>query len=324
MTERPFRFAVQSFSAKSASEWRDRAVRTEELGYAALHLADHFLGPGEAIARSMHPVQELAAVPAMAVAAEATNHLRIGCRVFCQDYRHPVILAKEAATIDLLSEGRVEIGLGAGWLRAEYESINIPFDNAGVRVDRLAETVALVKALLRGGQVSFNGEYFQVEGFEGVPRPVQEPHPTIMIGGGSRRVLSLAGREADIVSLNFNNRSGEMGADGILTSTAEATREKLGWVREAAGDRFDDIELESGAYLTVVGDHGHATADGLAAGFGLSPEQMREHPHGLFGGADAICDELWRRRETFGISYVTIPDSVMDSFAPVVEKLVGR
>ena len=125
---RPFRFAVQSFSAPDARTWRERARRAEELGYSALHLADHFLGPGPALAATFHPLQDLAAVPAMAVAAEATQTLRIGCRVFCNDYRHPVLLAKEAATLDLLSDGRLELGLGAGWLRGEYEAAGLRFD----------------------------------------------------------------------------------------------------------------------------------------------------------------------------------------------------
>ncbi len=324
MGDRPFRFAVQSYSARSAKQWRERAIRVEDLGYSALYLADHILGPGEAIARSGHPIQELAAVPAMAVAAEATTDLRIGCRVFCQDYRHPAMLAKEAATLDLLSEGRLELGLGAGWLQSEYEAINAPFDSAGVRVDRLGETVALVKALLGGEEVSFKGEYHRVEGFVGAPRPVQRPLPPIMIGGGAERVLSLAGREADIVSLNFDNRSGVMGPDGISRSTADATETKVRWVRDAAGDRFGDIELEIGAYFTVIGDEGRAAADGFAAVFGLSTEEMLDHPHGLFGTPETICDELLRRRSKYGISLVTVQDDVMEVFAPVVDRLSGK
>ncbi len=296
----------------------------EGLGYSALYLADHFLGPGAAIDEAMHPVQELAAVPAIAIAAEVTSELRVGSRVFCQDYRHPAILAKEAATLDLLSEGRLDLGLGAGWIRPEYEAINLPFDSAGVRIDRLAETVAVVKALFSGDEVSFEGEHYQVKGFAGAPRPVQEPHPPIMIGGGGRRVLSLAGREADIVSLNFNNRAGVMGPDGILTSTAEATEDKVRWVRGAAGDRFGDIELEIGAYLTQIGDHGHGAAEGFAGVFGLSHDEMLEHPHGLFGTTDAICDELVRRRDVYGISAVTVQDDVVETFAPVVEQLAGN
>ena len=157
-TPRPFRFGVQTFSATSGKEWRERAQRVEALGYSALHLADHFIGPGPALDATNHPLQELAAVPAMAVAAEVTDRLRIGCRVFCIDYRHPAMLAKEAATLDLFSEGRLELGLGAGWLQGEYEAAGIDFDPAPVRIARLAETVHVIKALMADGQPSFQGE----------------------------------------------------------------------------------------------------------------------------------------------------------------------
>ncbi len=324
MPPRPFRFAVQSFSAESGSAWRERARRVEELGYACLHLADHIIGPGPALERSMHPLQELAAVPAMAVAAEATSTLRVGCRVFCQDYRHPAVLAKEAATLDLFSEGRLELGLGAGWLEPEYAALGMRFDPARVRIDRLAETVALVKAHMSGTPIDQSGEHVEVHEYTGVPLPVQRPHPPIMIGGGSRRVLALAGREADIVSLNFNNRAGVLGPEGVKLSTSSETERKLGWVREGAGARMADLEIEIGAYFTFVGDGGDAAAKGMAGAFGLTEEEMRAHPHGLFGSVDSICQELERRRECFGISYITVTDDVMEAFAPVVERLAGQ
>jgi probable F420-dependent oxidoreductase len=319
---RAFRFAVQSFSAPSAAVWRERARQVEALGYSALHLADHLIGPGPALAASHHPVQELAAVPAMAVAAEATTTLRVGCRVFCQDHRHPVVLAKEAATLDLLSEGRLELGLGAGWLRGEYEALGLRFDPAPVRIERLAETVAVVKAHLRGGAIDFSGRHFKVSGFSGVPKPVQDPVP-LMIGGGGRRVLSLAAREADIVSLNFNNRSGVLGPDGVRLSTAVETQRKVGWVRAAAGARFDALDLEIGAYFAFVGPNGAAAADGMARALGLARDEMLDHPHALFGDVEAVCDRLRERRERFGIHYVTVPDGALSAFAPVVAKLSG-
>lgn len=321
---KPFRFAVQSFSASSGSEWRERARRVEALGYSALHLADHILGPGEVIAAANHPVQELAAIPAMAMAAAATETLRIGCRVFCIDYRHPAVLAKETATLDLLSDGRLEIGLGAGWLRGEYEALGITFDPAPVRIERLAEVVGLLKAHFSGDEIKIEGQHVNVRGYTGAPRPVQKPHPPIMIGGGSRRVLSLAGREADIVSFNFNNRAGVLGPEGVANSTEEKTREKLEWVRAAAGSRFDDLEFEIGAYFTVVGEGADAAADGMAKAFGLTSTEMRRHPHALFGTIDEIGDELMRRRELFGTNYITVPDSAFEAFAPVVAKLAGR
>ncbi len=320
---RPFRFGVQSFSASSGKQWRDRALRIEELGYSTVSLADHFIGPGPAQEATGHPPQELAAGPAMALAAEATTRLRVACRVYCNDYRHPVMLAKEAATLDLFSEGRFELGIGAGWLRGEYESADIPFDTPGQRIDRLAEAVPLIKALLGGGEVNFSGSHYRVAGFEGRPRPVQQPHPPIMIGGGGKKVLSLAGREADIVSFNFNNRSGVLGPDGVQNSTADLTSQKVEWVRAAAGDRLDQIEFEIAAYFTSVGDQASGMAEGMGSVFGLSAKDMKEHPHGLFGSVDEVCDELVRRRERYGISYVTVGDAQMEEFAPVVARLAG-
>lgn len=324
MSLRPFRFAVQSFSAPTGAAWCDRARKAESLGYAALHLADHFLGPGPALEATNHPLQELAAVPAMAAAAAATETLRIGCRVFCNDYRHPVVLAKEAATLDLLSDGRLELGMGAGWLQGEYEAAGMDFDAPGRRIERLEESVALVKSIFSGEPVDHEGRHYRVSGFSGSPPPVQKPHPPLMIGGGGRRVLSLAAREADVVSFNFNNRSGVIGADGVKSSTADATAEKLSWVREAAGARFPALELEIGAYFTFVSDDAAAIAGGMGQAMGLSAEEMMQHPHGLFGSADGICEELERRREAYGISYVTVGDNALEAFAPVVARLSGK
>ncbi len=289
MTARPFRFAVQSFSASSGKEWRERARRVESLGYSTLHLADHFLGPGPALEQTFHPLQELAAVPAMAVAMEATQTLRVGCRVFCIDYRPAVVLAKEAATLDLLSDGRLELGLGAGWMRGEYEAGGIHFDEAPVRIDRLEEVVRAVKSFCSGEPIEASGEHVRWSGFSGAPRPVQRPHPPIMIGGGSKRVLSLAAREADVVSLNFNNRAGILGPDGVQSGTPERTAKKIGWIRHAAGSRFDDLELEIGAYFTFVMDDPEGPLAGMAKTFGLTPDEMRAHPHALYGDPASIA-----------------------------------
>jgi len=324
MSSKPFRFGVQAFDARSAADWREGARKAEDLGYSALHLADHVLGPGPALEATHHPLQSLAAVPAMAVAAEATTSLRVGCRVFCIDYRPAAVLAKEAATLDFFSEGRLELGLGAGWLRGEYEAIGIPFDPIGTRIDRLAETVRFLKAHMAEGQLDISGEHVTARGYEGSPRPVQQPHPPIMIGGGSKRVLSLAAREADIVSLNFNNRSGVLGPEGVKSGTADATDEKIGWIREAAGSRFDALELEIGAYFAFVGPGTDKIAEGMGASMGLSGDEMRAHPHGLFGEVSEVCQELERRRERYGISYVTVGADARDAFAPVVAQLSGK
>ncbi len=321
----PFRFGWQAFNAESAADWRGKARRAEALGYSSFMLADHYIGPGPALAATFHPVQSIAAVPAIAVAAEATSTIKVGARVMCIDYRNPAVLVKEMATLDFFSEGRLELGLGAGWLQGEYEAMGVDWDLAGVRVSRLADVVQMAKLLMADGQVDFvgrDGTGVRAVGFEGLPKPVQRPHPPIMIGGGSKRVLSLAGREAQIVSFNFDNSSGKIGP-GVPTSDADATDQKVAWVREAAGDRFADVELEIGAYFTFVTDQAQATAEAMAPRMGLTVEQMVNHPHALIGSVDSICDELVRRRERYGISYVTVGDTVADAFAPVVARLSG-
>jgi probable F420-dependent oxidoreductase len=318
-----FRFGVQSFNAENARDWSEKARKTESLGYSALHLADHILGPGPALEKTNHPIQNMAAVPAMAHAAAVTDSIRIGCRVFCIDYRHPVVFAKEAMTLDMLSEGRLELGLGAGWLEEEYHATGFPFDAPGERITRLEEVLAGLRAFAGDGVVQVDNGALTWRDFEGLPKPVQKPMPPIMIGGGSPRILRIAGREADIVSLNFNNRAGVIGPDGVGTSTAAETEKKIGWIKAGAGDRFDDVEIEIGAYFTFVMDDASSVIEMFAQNFGFSEDEMRQHPHALFGSVDTICEELQRRRETFGISYVTVPDDAMEAFAPVVAKLAG-
>jgi probable F420-dependent oxidoreductase len=328
--KRPFRFGVQSYAATSAADWRQQARTAEALGYSAFHLADHVLGPGPALSATNHPVQNLAAVPAMAVAAEATSTIRIGCRVFCVDYRNPVMLAKEAATLDMFSDGRLELGLGAGWLQGEYEAMGVHWDSAGVRLDRMEEAIGLIRAAFADGELSINGQHVHAVGFEAVPKPIPagqrldgRDRPPIMIGGGARRVLGIAGREADIVSLNFDNSSGKLGPSGIGTSTAELTTQKLDWIKAGAGDRFGDIEIEIGAYFTAVTDDRAAGLARYAAAMGMSPDEVAQHPHALIGSVDSICDTLIERRERYGISYVTVGKANLEAFAPVVARMTG-
>jgi probable F420-dependent oxidoreductase len=317
----PFRFGLQSYAPASAAEWREQARRAEATGFSTLSVADHVIGPGPALKPTRHPVQVVAAIPAMAVAAEATTTLRIGSRVLSTDYRNPVMLAKELATLDFFSGGRLELGLGCGWLENEYDAIGIPFDRAGVRLDRLEETIGLLRAAFAPGELDVRGHHVHAVGFEAVPKPVSGM-PPLMIGGGAQRVLSIAGREADIVSLNFDNSSGRLGPEAFGSATAEMTDEKIGWIRTAAGDRWPDIELEVGAYVTVVGDHPDLAAN-MAPMFGLTAEQVTEHPHVLIGSVSEICDRVVERRERFGISYITFGAEVMEAVIPVVERLAG-
>ena len=319
---RPFRFGLQSYAADSPQHWRDQARRAEAAGFSTFAVADHVIGPGPALTATNHPVQNLAAIPAMAVAIEATSTINIGARVFCVDYRQPVMFAKEVATLDYFSEGRLELGLGAGWLQGEYEAMGVPWNRAGVRLDRLEETLLLLRACFADGEVDIHGTHVNATGFEALPKP---PHgaPPIMIGGGSPRILGIAGREADIVSLNFDNSSGKIGPAGVGSSTAELTAQKIEWIRAGAGERFDQVELEIAAYFTIVTDQRDATMQAMAPRFGLEADQLASHPHTLIGSVDAICDQLVERRETYGISYVTFGASVFDSVVPIVERLAG-
>lgn len=318
---RPFRFGVQGYAPASAEEWRTLARRAESLGFSSFHLADHVIGPGPALQATGHPVQTVAAIPAMAVAAEATSTIRIGCRVLCVDYRNPVMLAKEVATLDFFSGGRLELGLGAGWLENEYRAIGIPFDPAGRRLDRLEEVIGLLRSSFAEGELNVTGDHVHAVGFEAVPKPVGRP--PLMIGGGAKRILSIAGREADIVSLNFNNSSGRLGPEGIGSATAAATEQKIEWIKAAAGARFEQIELETAAYFTIVTDAAAATREKMAPMFAMSPDDFAEHPNVLIGSVDEICDRIVERRQKFGISYVSFGTSVMETVAPVVSRLAG-
>lgn len=319
--KKPFRFSWQAYDAETPEDWRRKVQTAEAQGFSAFHLADHYLGPGPAA--SGHPPQDLAAVPAMAMAAEATSTLKIGCRVFCTGYRPAAILVKEAMTIDFLSNGRLELGLGAGWIEGEYEAMGVPYDPIGRRIDRLEETIKVAKAHRAGGIMNVEGKQVRAVGYEGTPRP--RGKVPIMIGGGSPRVLRLAGREADIASLNFNNKAGKMDSTNIAAySTADGTMDKINWIREGAGDRFDDIEIEIGIYYGAVTDNQRATAEAMARQMDMDTDTFLSFPHALVGSVDYICEELERRRELYGFSYVSILDRCVDGFAPVVERLTGK
>jgi probable F420-dependent oxidoreductase len=307
---RPFRFGVEEHRAASATEWREKARLIESLGYSTLFLPDHF---GD----------QLSPIAGLTAAAAATTKLRVGSLVFDNDYRHPVVLAKEAATMDLLSDGRFEFGLGAGWMASDYEQTGIPFDSPGTRIERMAEGLEIIKRFFAGGSVSFAGKHYKVEGVEGSPSPVQKPHPPIILGGGGRRMLTLAGREADIVSINYKLTEGRVNRTLVRTGLAEATDEKLAWVRAAAGDRFPQIELCATVFVASLTDDRDGVAAAFAAGIGSEASEVLEMPHFLIGSIDQMIEDVQARRERFGISYVVLPDSVTESLAPLVERLTG-
>ena len=307
---RPFRFGVQCAHASSGPEWADLARKAESLGYSSLFLPDHF---GD----------QLAPVPAMMAAADATTDLRIGCLVFDNDYKHPVVLAKEVATIDVLSDGRVEFGLGAGWMNTDYEQSGIQHDRAGVRIDRMEEAIQVYKGLFGPETYSFDGKHYRITGMDGHPKPIQQPHPPLLIGGGGKRVLSIAGREAQIVGINPAIVSGAADAAAARNGAADETDRKVGWVREAAGDRYDHIEMNMLVFAVIITDDREGTAANMAALFGLEPEGALEYPHGWFGTVDQICDDLVARRERWDVSYLVIQADAMEAAAPIVAKLAG-
>src|ERR1039458_7473920 len=256
---RKFRFAAQLSKAPdgTARSWAEQAKKAEDLGYSALLMPDHF---GD----------QLAPVPALMAAADATSTLRLGTLVFDNDYRHPVVLAKELATLDLLSGGRLEIGIGAGWMRTDYEESGIAYDPPSVRVDRFEEGVAIISGLLEtDAPFSFEGDHYKVTEHHLLPRPVQQPRPPLIIGGGGKRVLSIAGRLADIVSINVNLKGGTAGPEVVPDATPAKTREKVEWVRQAAGARFEEIELNCLIGFVLQTDDRQSIIDAMAPAMGL-------------------------------------------------------
>ncbi len=320
-SSRPFRFAVQATTAKSGREWRDLARRVEDLGYDTLFLADHYLGKGPATRESRQWPQHLAPIAAMATAAAVTERMRVGCRVFCIDYHVPAALAKEAATLDLLSDGRLEFGIGAGWSEVEYRAMGIAFERPGARIAKLQEVINLVRAHWSGEELDLSGDHVNVRGYTGLPRPVQQPHPPIMIGGAGKRVLSLAGREADIVSLS--TLPWVPRTDDGLTMADEAAR-RVGYARAAAGERFAEIDVESSPYFVAVTDDVTAELAKVAAAVGGDPLVLAEHPNVLVGTQAAVIERLHSWRDVIGINYVTVQQANLEGFAPVVAALAGR
>jgi probable F420-dependent oxidoreductase len=307
---RPFRFGVQASGPATAREWAELARRIEGLGYSVLTCADHL-------------DDQFAPIPALTAAAGATTTLRLGTMVLANDYRHPALVAEEAATLDVLSEGRFELGLGAGWMTTDYETSGIPLDPPGVRIDRLGEAVAVVKGLFADGPVDFEGEHYRITAMEGTPKPLQRPHPPLAIGGGGPRVLGLAAREADIVGINVNLAVGVIDERAGPNATEEATQAKVDLVRNAAGDRFADVELQARVHVVALTDDREAMAGLLAPALGISPAAALASPHALAGSVEQIAEDLLARRERWGISYLTISADSLDAFAPVVAELAG-
>jgi probable F420-dependent oxidoreductase len=305
----PFRFAVTASHARQAEAWIAMARRAEGLGYASLLVPDH-LG------------SQLSPIAAMATAAAVTDRLRIGGFVFANDFRHPLVLAREAATLDLLSNGRLELGLGAGWRTADYRQLGLPYDAPGRRIDRLVEATDLIKRLLSGETVTHVGPHYRLGAAQVLPRPIQKPHPPILMGGGGPRILRLAAREADIVGFipQFNPRGRP-----IWTDVTEAALErKVAIVREAAGDRFEHLELNLFIADAGMMRGGQPLPRTALAAAKAGTAGLVGSPYLLYGTLPALRDRLQRRRERTGISYYAIRQGAMEEMAPLVEALAGR
>jgi probable F420-dependent oxidoreductase len=308
---KPFRFGVQISTAGDARSWVEQARRIEGLGYDVVSLPDHFDG-------------QLAPVPALQALLSHTTTLRAGALVFDNDYKHPVVLAKELATMDVLSEGRVEIGLGAGWMIADYQHLGIPYDSAGVRIDRFLEGLAIIKAAMAPGPFSFHGEHYTITDYDGLPKPVQAPLPPVLIGGGGRRVLTIAAQQADIVGVNATMHAGVAGPDAIATMTEPAVADKVAIVATAAGDRLEHIEMQIRIFFVSVTDDRAGQLDGVSQMIGMDTSTVAASPYALIGSTAKIVEDLERRRERFGFSYVTVGPESIDAFAPVVAELAGK
>ena len=308
---RPFRFGLAAGSAPSGEAWAAQARRAEESGYATFLVPDHF-------------VNEFPPIAALMAAADATSKLRVGSFVFDNDFRHPALLAKEVATLDLLSGGRFELGIGAGWHQPEYQQVGLPFEPAGVRVGRLIEALSIIKQFFTQESVTFAGEYYRVTDLGAFPKPVQRPYPPLFIGGGGKRVLTLAGQEADIVGLHL-----KVNADGTvdLSERTEAgLAQKAAWVRQAAGERFASIELSLLLRGVVITDNRQQVAEQRAREQnqpGVTAEYILTNPYLLIGSVDQIVEQLQQRRERYGISYLVVGEEDMEALAPVVARLAG-
>jgi probable F420-dependent oxidoreductase len=311
---RPFHFLADARAPTSAPELGERARRAESLGYHGLVVPDHL-------------IDQLSPIPAMAAIAAQTSRLRVAAFVLNNDLRHPAVLAQDLASVDVLSEGRLDVAIGAGWNEPEYRAIGLPFEPVSVRVSRLAEAVTVLKGCFADGPFSFAGEHYTITGHDAGPKPVQRPHPPLLIGGGGRRTLTLAAREAQIVGLAPRIQAGRRVDARSLTWAA--TEEKIGWVREAAADRFAELELNvyPSAWPPTVTDDLHGEArrvmDSLheRTGIELTEQEVIDAPHLFIGSIDRLVEKFEELRERLGISSIMVGET--GPLDRVVERLAG-
>ena len=271
-----------------------------------------------------HFTDQLAPVPALMSVADATSKLRVGALVWDNDYKHPVVLAKELATMDLLSDGRLELGIGAGWMISDYEQSGIPYERAGLRIDRMIEGIDVMKGCFAEGAFSYAGKHYTITNYNGSPKPVQAPCPPILIGGGGKRVLTYAAQVADIIGINATMSAGAVGPEAISTMTAEAVDEKVDIVRDAVGSRINHVEMNIRAFMVNITDDAAGAILRLAKGIGVEERMVAETPFALMGPPSKLIEDLIARRERWGFSYVIVGGEDIEKFAPVVAALSGK
>lgn len=306
---RRFRFAADLQAPQPGRTWLDSARELEALGYSTIFVPDHVdEGPGP--------------IAAMAAIAAVTTTVNVGALVFDCDFRHPAILARELATIDVISGGRLEVGLGAGWKRLDYDRTGIPMDRPGTRVSRLIEHTEVLRGLWADGPFSFSGDHYEITDLDGTPSPFRPGGPPVLVGGGAPRLLRWAGGAADIVGVNASIHSGQIDEAAAHDALADRIDEKLAWVREGAGARFDDLELNAWLATAEVTED-RDLIEGVAALFGTDAASLQASPLALMGSPGDIEEQLAERRERWGYSYTVIPGDRAHDFAPIVAKLTG-
>ena len=312
MSKHPFRFGVQ-LSNLPADSWQKQVRHIESLGYSTVFVPDHFS------AGLWDPTTMLGGVAAV------TESLKVGTLVYGIDYRHPVIYARQAATLQVMSQGRHEFGLGAGWMEEDYRWAGMAYDRPSVRIERLEEALTIIRGMWSGETTTFSGRHYPVDD---IPLGIgldPDAAPPILIGGGGRKLLTVAGRHADIVGINPKIPEGRITAETPLDLTPERVREKLGWVRaaaEAAGRDFDAIELNSLVFFTTVTDDPGPVLQMISANTGLPELQVADLPLVLVGSASAIIDTLEKRREDTGVSYIVIQGADVEQLELFAEQVV--
>lgn len=306
MTTPPLRFGIQAAGPVDPVGWTEVAKRAESLGYSVLTMADHF-------SNAMAPF------PALAIAAAATTTLRVGTVVLGNDFRHPAVVARDAATLDALSGGRLELGIGAGWMTTDYTTTGIELETPGRRIERLDESVRIITQLLAGESVTFAGDHYTLAGLDGFSgAQVKIP---IFMGGGGPRMLATAGRLADIVGINPNLSAGVIDERAGPDATIERTVQKLDWVRKAAGPRFGAVEIQSRIHVAMITDDRDDVLAALAPAMGLTLDQAKTSPHALVGTIEEICDKITSLHTEYGFSYFTWSADVLEDMAPIVDRL---